>query len=133
LTDVEEPTVAQARRTTLVVAGVLALAGGWQLYHGRATAAGALGVTVALLLVCSAVPSAAVRLHIWWMTLAGALGYVNSRIILSALFVLIMTPVGLIVRMAGHDPLERRRAREQSYWRPRAGTRRRREDYERAF
>ena len=131
--EIGDVTVSQARKSTLVVAGVMALVSAWQLYRGRSTAAGVLGATVALLLVCGAIPAAAVRFHKYWMVIAGVLGYVNSRIILSALFFLIVTPVGVIVRLAGHDPLERRGETERSYWRPRSRTRQSREGYERAY
>jgi saxitoxin biosynthesis operon SxtJ-like protein len=133
LIEIERFTVAQARKSTLVVAGVLALLSGWQLYRGRPTASTVLAVSVAVLLVCAAIPALAVRFHKWWMTLAGVLGYINSRIILSALFFLMMTPVGLLLRATGHDPLERRKGKELSYWRKREATRQSRDGYQRAF
>lgn len=42
-----------------------------------------------------------------WMAMAGVLGHVNARIILTALFYLVMTPIGWIVRL-GRDPMDRR-------------------------
>jgi hypothetical protein len=93
LIEIEQFTVAQARKSTLLVAGVLALISGWQLYRHRPTASMVLAVIVGVLLVCAAIPALAVRFNKWWMTLAGVLGYVNSRIILSVLFYLLMTPV----------------------------------------
>ena len=96
--EIQPFTVAQARKSTLVVAGILALLSAWQVYRGRPTAASVLAVAVVVLLVCAAVPRAATRFHKWWMTLAEALGYVNSRILLSVLFYGIITPVGLVVR-----------------------------------
>jgi len=133
LIEIQPFTVAQARKSTLVVAGVLAFLSGWQVYRGRPTAASVFAVAVVVLLACAAVPRAATWFHRWWMTLAEALGYVNSRILLSLLFYGILTPVGLAVRLAGHDPLERRKAVEGSYWRKRASTRQSREGYERSF
>lgn len=133
LIEVEEFTVAQARKSTLVVAGVLTAIAAWQVYRARPTAALVLGGLVGVLLVCAAIPVAATFFNKWWMRLAGVLGYVNSRIILSALFFLIMTPVGLIVRLVGHDPLTRRHAKKASYWHRRANTRQSHEGYERSF
>jgi hypothetical protein len=129
----EEFSVVQARKSTLLVAGVLALLGGWQVHRSHSTAAIAFGVTAGVLLVCAAIPVAAVWFHKWWMAFAGVLGFVNSRILLSLFFYLVMAPVGLIVRRAGHDPLERRSGRGASYWRPRISTRQSRESYERSF
>lgn len=48
-------------------------------------------------------PSAA-----WWK-LAAVLGFVNARILLTLAFALMLTPVGLLWRTIGHDPLARRR------------------------
>jgi Saxitoxin biosynthesis operon protein SxtJ len=126
-------TVAQARKSTLVVAGVLALLSGWQMYRGHSTAAGLLFAASAVLLVCAAIPAAAVFFNKWWMTLAGVLGYVNSRIILSALFFVMVAPIGFVVRRVGHDPLTRRSGNEPSYWRRRPLTRQSREGFERSF
>jgi hypothetical protein len=46
----------------------------------------------------------------WWL-FAKALGYVNARILLTVLFGLVLTPLGLIWRVTGKDPLSRKRAR----------------------
>jgi saxitoxin biosynthesis operon SxtJ-like protein len=133
LIEIEPFTVRQARKSTLVVAVVLALISAWQLYRGRPTASTVLAVIVGVLLVCAAIPALAVRFHKYWMTLAGVLGYINSRIILGVLFYLLMTPVGLVLRATGHDPLGRRKGKEPSYWRKRDATRQSREGYQRAF
>src|SRR4029079_12027248 len=89
LIEIEQFTVTQARKSTLLVAGVLALISGWQLYRHRPTASLVLAIIVGVLLVCAAIPALAVIFHKWWMTLAGVLGYVNSRIILSVMFFLL--------------------------------------------
>lgn len=39
--------------------------------------------------------------HLWWMKFAGLLGWVNTRILLSAFFILVLTPVGLVMRLFG--------------------------------
>jgi hypothetical protein len=49
-------------------------------------------------------PSAA-----WWK-LAMVLGFINARIILSILFFFILTPLSIIWRLIGKDPLTRRRS-----------------------
>lgn len=47
---------------------------------------------------------------LWWK-FALALGYVNARVILSLIFLILLTPMGLLWRLIGRDPLGRRRAR----------------------
>jgi multisubunit Na+/H+ antiporter MnhG subunit len=133
LIEIESFTVAQSRKSTLLVAVVLGAVGGWQLYRAHLVRGRVLLAAAAVLLVCAAIPPAAVWFNKRWMTLAAILGYVNSRIILSALFFLVIAPVGLIARMMGHDPLTRRGAPQASYWQKRSSTRQQRAGYERAF
>ena len=67
------------------------------------------GLAVALIvpaLVCPPLLRAPNRL---WGKLAHALGWVNSRVLLSALFIGIVTPLGLALRATGRDPLHRRK------------------------
>jgi len=47
---------------------------------------------------------------LWWR-FSRALGYVNARVLLSILFLLVLTPIGLAWRLLGKDPLARRRDR----------------------
>jgi hypothetical protein len=55
--------------------------------------------------------------YVGWMTFAFALGWVNSRIILSLVFCLVFTPAGLILRLLGKDPLGLRFDRQATtYW-----------------
>ena len=42
-----------------------------------------------------------------WMRFALVLGHVNTRIILTVLYYVVMTPVGLVMRLF-HDPLDRK-------------------------
>jgi hypothetical protein len=68
-----------------------------------------------------------------WMALAHALGYVNTRIILSALFYLVVTPIGLMLRLF-RDPLNRARSdTTETDWVRRPPQTVRRESYERQF
>ena len=67
------------------------------------------------------------------MKFAGVLGYVNSRIILSIMYYGVLTPVGLLMRAVGRDPLNRRRKPLESCWIPRAKPRQDREQFERLF
>ena len=131
--ELEHFSVAQARKSTLVVAGAFALLSGWQLYRGHSTSTLVFVAAAAVLLVCAAITPAALFFNKWWMALAGVLGYINSRILLSLLFFLVMTPVGLFARLVGYDPLTRRKGNEASYWRARAKTRQQRADFEHSF
>ena len=41
----------------------------------------------------------------YWMALGHALGWLNSRIILSLVFVFVLQPIAYIMRLTGYDPL----------------------------
>jgi hypothetical protein len=42
------------------------------------------------------------------MAVGRVLGWINSRIILSIFFYMILTPVGILFRLLGKDPMRRR-------------------------
>ncbi len=124
----------QARKTAFVVASVLLLLAAWNLYRGRTSVVAVLGgLGLALLAAGLFVPRAARWFHVFWMRLAGALGWVNSRVLLSLMFYLVFTPYGLVSRLVGRDPLRRRGAGGDTYWTPRKTTRQTREQFERLF
>ena len=124
----------QARQTALVVGSVLLLLGGGSLWRGHLLRAEILGGAGAILLLLGlAVPQWTVPFHRAWMKLAGWLGYVNSRLLLSIMYYGVLTPVGFLLRLAGRDPLRRRRKGLESYWIPRPRARQDREQFERLF
>ena len=69
-----------------------------------------------------------------WMTLAVLLGWFMTRVILSVLFYLVITPLGLIMRACGKDFLNRAIDKNSdSYWIPRKEVTHNKEDFERQF
>ena len=63
-----------------------------------------------------ALPTALGPVEKAWMALAEALAFINTRIILTVLFYLVFTPIGLITRMF-KDPLNRKlHDGNMSYW-----------------
>ena len=95
----------------LSVGTVLVAVAGYLLWRGRLFGAAVAGGIGAVLVVGGLV---APRLLKWpsalWWKLALALGYINARVILSIAFLVVLTPIGLIWRAIGRDPLARRRA-----------------------
>jgi hypothetical protein len=127
-------TRAQARKTASLVASVLLLFAAWQFYRGRTAVFYVLaGLGGLLLFVGLLVPSAARRFHAGWMRAAAALGYVNSRVLLSLIYFGVFTPYRLASRLAGRDPLRRRGRPRDSYWVERERTRQPKEQFERLF
>ena len=50
-----------------------------------------------------------------WMAIGHALGWINSYIILSLVFIFVLQPIAFIMRLKGYDPLRRRRKGEKTY------------------
>jgi len=96
----------------LSVGGVLcaiALVLAWRGRIGRAEVIGAVGV---VLVTCGALAPRVLRVpSAWWFRFSRVLGHVNARILLTVLFVLVLTPISLVWRLIGKDPLARRRDR----------------------
>lgn len=127
-------TDAQARKSALVVAGVLLLIAAWNLYRGRTVVVVVLGAIGAALVAAGLFVAPAARgFHRAWMGFAVLLGHVNSRVLLTLMYYLAITPYGIVSRLAGRDPLRRRGPRGESYWVERKRTRQEREQFERLF
>ncbi len=52
-----------------------------------------------------------------WIKLGHGLGWVNTRILLGIIFYLIIMPVGLLMRLAGKDPMSRHFERDRNTYR----------------
>lgn len=63
---------------------------------------------VSLLLINMTWPSAFKPVAKVWLGLSHVLGAVMSRVILSLIFFVVVTPLALLRRMIGHDPMARR-------------------------
>ena len=74
-------------------------------------------IGVALAAVGTVVPIVLKPLFYAWMTLALALGWVMTRVLLTIFFFLVLTPVGLVFRLIGRDALTRKLDRDRTtYW-----------------
>lgn len=108
------------REFGLVVGSVFVLLGGWWLYRGKFITAAYVTLPLGTLLILFGLlwPRALVLPNRAWMLLAEGLSFVTTRIILGLVFFLVMTPIGVVKRLSGWDPLSRRSARSASYWKP---------------
>lgn len=62
-------------------------------------------------------------IYVAWMGIAFPFGWLLAHLLLAAIYFLLITPIGLILRIARRDPLAREFDREaQSYWTPREPT-----------
>ena len=51
----------------------------------------------------------------FWMAIGLALGWINSRIILGLVFLLVLQPIALVMRVFGYDPLRKKHTHKESY------------------
>jgi O-antigen/teichoic acid export membrane protein len=65
-------------------------------------------VTICLLAPAVVFPRSLVWVYRGWMALGHVLGWINTRIILGFIFYFIVTPIGIIRRWLGKDPMGRR-------------------------
>ena len=72
-------------------------------------------------------------LYFVWMTFAAILGWVMTRVILSLVFYLIITPIGLLTKLLGEDFLALKRGDSDSYWNYRDSAEELNQDYEKQF
>lgn len=112
----------QLRQFGLMVGGIFALIGFWQLFRGHHETVRIILWSIGGLLIGfgAIAPAVLAPVYAVWMKLAFLLGWVNTRILLSLIFFLMITPVGLVTRLFGRDALNLRFDRKATtYWRPR--------------
>jgi hypothetical protein len=123
------------REFGLIVGGIFVLLGGWWLYRGKFLNVAQIFLPIGALLVLLGLiwPRALVLPNRAWMLLAEGLSFVTTRIILGLVFFLMVTPIGMIKRLSGWDPLSRRAGRSESYWKPYSERQRDRRHYEKMY
>ena len=68
-----------------------------------------------------------------WMVFSVLIGWVMTRVILSLLYYLIITPIGLIMRIFGNDFLDLKKLNHSSYWNFRNSEDKNNQSYEKQF
>ena len=122
------------REFGLVVGGVFAALGLLFLWRGKAHAFYFLYPGVALVVLGVVFPGILKPLQRIWMSFAVLMGWVMTRVILSLLFYLTITPIALILKMAGKDLLNcKLDPQQKSYWHLRPPDTHQPSDYERQF
>jgi len=123
------------REFGLIVGGILVLLGGWWMWREKFPSASQMTLGVGALLVVLGLifPRALVIPNRGWMALAEVLSFVSTRIILAFVFFVVVTPIGLVKRLFGWDPLNRRAPKTESYWRPYSDRQRDPRHYEKMF
>lgn len=107
----------ECRKFGITIGIVLALIGFVLLYYDKSLYVWFHTIGFALIAFGLAVPLLLKPFHFVWMVLAVVLGFIMSRIILTLLFYLVVTPIGLFTRMIGKDFLDLKLEKnKKSYW-----------------
>ena len=102
-----EALVEEARRDQRVV-GITAAMGLWPaVVRGNPVRGWLLGLAIALLVPALVAPRVLGPAHRAWMLLGDALGWVNTRLVLGAVFFGLITPLAVVFRLTGRDPMRR--------------------------
>ena len=116
-------TPAEGRKFGLTVGaafGVLAAVSWWRGHQIPVYVFG--GLAAALILGGLIVPGSMGPVNRAWMRFAEILSKVTTPIFMGIVFFLVITPVGLLMRLFGRNPM-RHKAVDNSYWAPRSDAR----------
>ena len=127
-----KPRVPTERSFGLTIGSLCLAAAAVSWWRGHLPTAQVLAATGAALVTGGMIAPAALRVpnRIWWR-FAQALGWINSRILLTAFFFLVITPVAVVLRAIGRNPL--RTPDVDSGWSPYSARARDHRHYERLF
>jgi Saxitoxin biosynthesis operon protein SxtJ len=102
----------------LIVGGIFALIGVWPaVWRGQPLRLWSLILGGILMVLALAWPRSLTQIYRLWMSVGEILGWINTRIILGALFYLLFTPLGVCMRLRGKDPMRRTLAPETESYR----------------
>jgi saxitoxin biosynthesis operon SxtJ-like protein len=116
-----DKTLRQFAALSLLVFGGMAA---WRLWHGQSGAFTIVLLALALVIggVGLLLPAAIRPIYAGWMIAAFPIGWAVSKIVMGLMFYLVFTPVGVLFRLMGRDPLQLRRRQAGSFWAPKAPT-----------
>ena len=105
------PSLRQLREFGLLIGIVFPVLLGWLLpaLHGHSFREWTLWIGLPALALGFAWPRGLAMPYRGWMALGHGLGWINSHLILGAVYLLVLQPIALLMRTLGHDPLRRRR------------------------
>jgi hypothetical protein len=104
----QKQTNRQLRSFGLIVATGFAVIALFPLVRGHNLRTWSLVVSVLLAAIGLIMPAALRSFYHVWMIVGEGLGWLNSRIILGAVFFVILLPIAVVRRMLGHDSMQRK-------------------------
>ena len=114
-----KPSATDLRVFAVILAAIFGFVG-WRVFDGRAPwNALAYAAAAAALALGAFARTSLLGTYRVWMALAIALGSVVMRVLLSAIYVALLLPIGLVMRALGKDPMRRKLEPDApTYWLP---------------
>lgn len=109
-------TIKELRKFGYVMAGAFGLITLLLLYKEIQYFSLVAAIAGLFLLLAIGFPSVLRPIEYVWMKIAMVLGAIMTRVILTLVFVLAVTPIGLLMRAVGKDPLRLKKPGGSSYW-----------------
>ncbi len=122
------------RKFGITVGLVIGILGGLLWWRGKEFYNYFFIISIALIISGLLVPKLLLPIQKTWMTIALVIGWFMTRLILSILFYLVVTPIGLVAKLLGKEFLELKIDKSRkSYWIYREERPFDKKDYERQF
>jgi hypothetical protein len=113
-----QPTPKELRQFGFVVGGVVTVIGLWPVvFRSESPRLWAMILGGLLIVLGAVVPRSLKQVYHGWMKVGHVLGSINTRIILGIIYYLLITPMGLIMRLIGKDSLHRAFAQDAATYR----------------
>ena len=77
-----------------------------------------IGVVIVILPLVVFAPTLLRPVFNLWLKIAHAIGWFNTQVLLTIVFILVFIPTGLIMRLFRKDPMKRKMLAEGTYWEP---------------
>lgn len=104
----QQPTTKDLRQFGLLVGGMFAVIGLWPvMFRSELPRLWAMILGSLLVVLGVIAPQSLKHAHKGWMKVGHILGSINTKIILGIIYYLLITPMGLVMRLMGKDPLHR--------------------------
>ena len=104
----QQPSTKDLRQFGLLIGGVFAVIGLWPIvFRSESPRLWAMILGGLLIIWGVIVPQSLKQVHKGWMKVGHVLGTINTKIILGIIYYLLITPMGLVMRLMGKDPMHR--------------------------
>ena len=117
--EIKTPTEGELKYAGLLIAAVFCIAGGiiyWRT-GSQVTPLVILGIGAVISIFYYLIPASRIFIYYGWMKLVSPIGWVVSHVIFAVTYYLVLTPIGLLMRLFKYDPMARRLESDvPSYW-----------------